>query len=77
MKKTTTITKRFRKADGTIMYIRDNKLHNWDGPAIIMPDGSKEYHLNGIQKTEDEWKEAIRNKEGLPYFKQPQFKTRF
>ena len=33
-----TPSKKLTKADGTIAYVFDNKLHNWDGPALI-PEG--------------------------------------
>ena len=65
------VTKKLTKADGTIAYVWNGKLHNWDGPALI-PEGlqrKREYYLHGIQKTEDEWKEARRNREGLPWYK--------
>jgi hypothetical protein len=42
-----------------------------EGPALI-PEGDKrkrEYHIHGIQYTEDGWKEARRNREGLPWYK--------
>jgi hypothetical protein len=48
-------------------------LHNWDGPAYI-PQGDikkAEYYLYGIQKTKDEYLEAIKQQSGLPWFKQP------
>ena len=60
------------KTDGTIAYVFDNKLHNWDGPALL-PQGDnrkREYYLNGIQLTEDQWKEARKEREGLPWYKQ-------
>ena len=65
--------KKLKKADGTIVYLWDNKLHNWDGPAYI-PQGDikkAEYYLYGIQKTKDEYLEAIKQQSGLPWFKQP------
>ena len=31
-------SQKLRKADGTIAYIWDGKLHNWEGPALI-PEG--------------------------------------
>jgi hypothetical protein len=36
------------------------KLHNWEGPAYIpLGDNRKrEYYLNGIPFTEDQWKES-------------------
>jgi hypothetical protein len=57
--------------DGTIMYMFDGKLHNWEGPALI-PEGNnrkREYYLNGIKYTEEKWKEILQNREGLPWYK--------
>jgi len=49
----------------------ENKLHNWDGPAIINEEQKKkEYYLNGIQYTVDEHKEIKKSGEGLPWYKQ-------
>ena len=51
---------KLKKADGTIAYVWDNKLHNWEGPALI-PEGNErkaEYHLYGIQYTKEDHKEA-------------------
>ena len=28
-------SQKLKKADGTVAYVWDNKLHNWDGPALI------------------------------------------
>jgi hypothetical protein len=64
--------KRLVKADGTIAYVFDNQYHNWEGPALI-PEGNKrkrEYYLNGIKLTEKQWKDARRNRSGLPFYKQ-------
>jgi hypothetical protein len=66
-----TPSKKMTKADGTIAYTFDNKLHNWEGPALI-PEGNnrkREYYLNGIQLTESEWKAARKEREGLPWYK--------
>ena len=71
-------TKRLKAPDGTIAYYWDNKLHNWEGPALI-PEGNnrlREYYLYGIKKTEDEWKEAKRDGNGLPWYKNPAYKER-
>jgi len=71
-------TKRLKTPDGTIAYYWDNKLHNWEGPALI-PEGNnrrREYYLYGILKTEEEWKEARRSGKGMPWFKDPRFKAR-
>jgi hypothetical protein len=64
-------SKKMTRADGTVAYIFDNKLHNWEGPALI-PEGilrKREYYLNGIKMTEHEWKEARKSREGLPWYK--------
>jgi len=67
------LTKKLTKADGTIAYIWEGKLHNWDGPALI-PECNmrkREYYLYGISKTEEQWKEARKDREGLPWYKKP------
>jgi hypothetical protein len=49
----------------------ENKLHNWDGPALInKSQKKKEYYLNGIQYTADEHNEIKKSGEGLPWYKQ-------
>ena len=61
-------SRKLTKADGTVAYVFDNKLHNWEGPALL-PQGDtrkREYYLNGIQLTEDQWKEMKKEREGLP-----------
>ena len=66
-------SQKLKKADGTVAYIWDGKLHNWEGPALI-PEGNEkkaEYHLYGIQFSKEDHKEAIRNQTGLPWYKQP------
>lgn len=71
-------SKKLTKPDGTIMYSWDNKLHNWDGAALI-PEGNnkkREYYLYGIQYTEKEWKERKKQLVGLPFYKNPSIKSR-
>jgi hypothetical protein len=66
-------TKRLKTPDGTIVYYWDNKLHNWEGPALI-PEGNnrlREYYIYGVKHTEDDWKEAKASGKGLPWFKDP------
>ena len=73
-----TPSRKLTKADGTIAYVFDNKLHNWEGPALI-PEGDnrkREYYLNGIQLTEDDWRDARKNREGLPWYKSGVAKSR-
>ena len=71
--------KKITTTDGTIMYMFNGKLHNWEGPALI-PEGNnrkREYYLNGIQMTEKQWKDALRGREGLPWYKGGSAKARF
>ena len=71
--------RKLTKSDGTVMYIFDNKLHNWDGPALI-PEGNnrkREYYINGIQYSEADWKERVKGRSGLPWYKGSSAKTRF
>jgi len=71
-------TKRLKSPDGTIAYYWDGKLHNWEGPALI-PEGNnrlREYYIYGFKYTEDEWREAKRSGKGLPWYKDPRFKSR-
>lgn len=72
-------SRKLTTADGTIMFTFDGKLHNWEGPALI-PEGNKrkrEYYLNGIKMTEAQWKEALKNREGLPWYKGANAQARF
>ena len=51
------------------------KYHNWDGPAIEPIEGEecslrKQYFLNGIEYNAESYKEALSNREGLPWYKQ-------
>jgi hypothetical protein len=71
-------SRKLKSPDGTIVYIWDNKLHNWDGPARI-PEGDmrkREYFLYGFQYTEDEWKERKREWKGIPWYKDPRYNSR-
>jgi hypothetical protein len=72
-------SRKITTADGTIMYMFDGKLHNWEGPALI-PEGNnrkREYYINGIQMSEFQWKEALKGREGLPWYKGSGAKARF
>ncbi len=71
-------SRKLKSPDGTIVYIWDNKLHNWEGPARI-PEGNdrlREYYIYGIRYSEEEWKERKRAGKGLPWYKDPRFKGR-
>ena len=55
-------SRKLKSPDGTIAYLWDNKLHNWEGPALI-PEGDnrrREYYIYGIEYSEEEWKEKFR-----------------
>jgi len=46
-------------------------FHSEKGPALINKEQRrKEYYLNGIEYTFDDWNEIIKGKEGLPWYKQ-------
>ena len=48
------------------------KFHNMEGPALInKSQHRKEYYLNGIEFTYDDWNEIQKGREGLPWYKKP------
>jgi len=64
-------TKKLKTADGSTVYYLDGKMHNWDGPAYI-PQGNKrasEYYLFGIKYTKEQWEEAKKDVNGVPFYK--------
>lgn len=69
--------RKITSSDGVVRYIKDGKLHNADGPAVVYPDGKEEYHLNGFQFTKDEFKKRKKEGEGLPWYKSSVAKARF
>jgi hypothetical protein len=72
-------SRKITTADGTIMYMFDGKLHNWEGPALL-PQGDnrkREYYINGIKMNQEQWKEALKSREGLPWYKGSGAKARF
>jgi len=68
--------KRMKTIDGKIVYHLDGKLHNWEEPAVIHPDGKKEYWLFGYQYTKDEFMDRKRDSNGIPPAKDPKYDTR-
>ena len=47
-------------------------FHSEEGPALINKEQKrKEYYLNGIEFTYDDWNEIMKGKEGLPWYKKP------
>ena len=48
------------------------KFYNMEGPALINKEQHrKEYYLNGIEFTYDDWNEIQKGREGLPWYKKP------
>ena len=39
--------KKYTSADGVVRYMKDGKLHNWEGPAVVHPDGNMEKPMEG------------------------------
>jgi len=73
-----TQTKKLKSPDGTIVYHLDGKMHSTEGPAFI-PEGDnkrREYYINGIKYSEQDWKAYIKGGDGLPYYKSSGTKAR-
>ena len=73
--KTRKLSKTEEDGSKTIIYTLEingeNKLHNWEGPALINKEQKKkEYYLNGIPYDFDSWNEIKKSGEGLPWYKQ-------
>lgn len=65
-------SKKVKLKDGTIMFVYNNKLHNWDGAALI-PQGNKKkakYYIHGIEYSLKDFKKAQSDRNGVPYHKQ-------
>ena len=69
--------KKYTSTEGVVRYMKDGKLHNWEGPALITPEGKKEYFINGTQHTKDSHKKARKDGVGLPWYKSGVAKQRF
>lgn len=66
------MTKKYTKADGTIIYLFEGKLHNPEGAALIPQGNIKkgEYYLNGIKFSKEKWKTATtKDCNGIPFHK--------
>ena len=67
-----------REEDGSLTEIHalevkgEFKIHNFEGPAVInKKQRVKEYYLNGIKYSEEDWKAIRKGREGLPWYKNP------
>ena len=73
-------TRSITTPDGYTISFFDNKLHNWNGPALKYPSSMKkkaEYYLYGIQQTREDWMEFRKDRSGVPPEKNPQVQSRF
>jgi len=71
--------KKIKTPDGSIIHYKDGKMHNWFGPAYI-PQGDyrkREYYINGIKYSEEEWNTAKKDGDGLPWYKSGIADSRF
>ena len=64
------------KEDGTKAISWNGKLHSWDGPALVTPNGKKEYYIYGMEYTKDDYKERKKALKGLPFSKDPTVKSK-
>lgn len=69
--------KKIKSSDGIVRYVKDGKLHNSEGPALIKPDGTEEYYVNGFKYSKDDFKRLKKSGEGLPWFKQSGVNARY
>lgn len=57
------------------------KFHKWDGPAIEPLDEGCEfktsYYLHGIEYSKERYTQVLRDREGVPYYKQTGNNNRF
>ena len=63
-------SRKIKTSEG-VMYLWENKLHNWDGPALIPNDPKKkpEYYIFGIKYSKDEWESRKKDVNGIPWHK--------
>ena len=64
------------KTQARVLQVGDRAVfHDEDGPALINKEQKrKEYYLNGIEYDFETWKEIMKGKEGLPWYKNPSMK---
>ena len=70
-------TKKTTSSDGIVRYVKDKKLHNSEGPAIIYPNGKEEYYVNGIKYDKKTFLKTKKDTVGLPYYKKAGSNSRF
>ena len=47
-------SKKLTKADGTIAWVWEGKLHNWEEAALVHPDGKKGLNKSNVDLDNDE-----------------------
>jgi len=73
-------TRTITTPEGEKITFFDNKLHNWNGPAIKYPRSTKkkdEYYLYGFECDKETWLEFRRDRNGVTPDKNPQVQSRF
>lgn len=66
-------TKKIKTKDNTTLITWSGKLHSWDEAAYV-PQGNKkleEYYIHGIKYSKEEWKKLRKERNGVPWFKNP------
>jgi hypothetical protein len=53
---------RYEDPLGNIIWLQHGKLHRDDGPAVEDQDGSKEWWINGIKLTEEQFNHELEKK---------------
>jgi len=56
-----------KEDDGTIVYYLGDKIHRKRGPAILRPNGTIEYWINGVRSRSGN-KPAVITKYGLKFY---------
>jgi|TARA_Y100000389_G_C17374930_1_gene471133 hypothetical protein len=72
---TRTINVEGKEMDLIKFYDEDNYIiHNWDKAAVRDRSGSrvkKQYFLYGIEYSEEEFRDRVKDRTGLPWYKNP------
>lgn len=55
IKVTPGVTKEIEFSTGAKIYMKNGKCHNLDGPAIVKPDGSVHFYIEGISIPIEHW----------------------
>ena len=70
--------KEFVKVGGEQVQVMGNwKIHNWDKAAVRDYSSGrvrKQYFLFGFEYHEEEFKDRVRDREGMPWYKNPAMK---